>query len=105
MAIQDAKMWLPKLTNIKLWCQKGGNPESRRVKDLEPAAEGEALKINLNVTYWIWDWNCPRLPHYTRGGRAVAGATDRRWGRVANSRRSRELGARPPEPLQKNLFR
>ena len=45
MAIQDAKMWLPKLTNIKLWCQKGGKPESRRVKDWGPAAEGEALKI------------------------------------------------------------
>ena len=44
MAIQDAKMWLPKLTNIKLWCQKGGKPESRRVKDWGPAAEGEALK-------------------------------------------------------------
>ena len=37
MAIQDAKMWLPKLTNIKLWCQKGGKPESRRVKDWGPA--------------------------------------------------------------------
>ena len=47
MAIQDAKMWLPKLTNIKLWCQKGGKPESRRVKDWGPAAEGEALKITL----------------------------------------------------------
>ena len=45
MAIKDAKMWLPKLTNIKLWCQKGGKPESRRVKDWGPAAEGEALKI------------------------------------------------------------
>ena len=41
MAIQDAKMCLPKLTNIK----KGGKPESRRVKDWGPAAEGEALKI------------------------------------------------------------
>ena len=50
MAIQDAKMWLPKLTNIKLWCQKGGKPESRRVKDWGPAAEGEALKI---ITYHI----------------------------------------------------
>ena len=47
MAIQDAKMWLPKLTNIKLWCQKGGKPESRRVKDWGPAAEGEALKIKV----------------------------------------------------------
>ena len=45
MAIKDAKMWLPKLTNIELWCQKGGKPESRRVKDWGPAAEGEALKI------------------------------------------------------------
>ena len=45
MAIQDAKMCLPKLTNIRLWCQKGGKPESRRVKDWGPAAEGEALKI------------------------------------------------------------
>ena len=45
MAIQDAKMWLTKLTNIKLWCQKGGKPESRRVKDWGPAAEGEALNI------------------------------------------------------------
>ena len=46
MAIQDAKMWLPKLTNIRLWCQKGGKPESRRVKDWGPAAEGDALKIS-----------------------------------------------------------
>ena len=51
MAIQDAKMWLPKLTNIKLWCQKGGKPESRRVKDWGPAAEGEALKISKYVCY------------------------------------------------------
>ena len=54
MAIQDAKMWLPKLTNIKLWCQKGGKPESRRVKDWGPAAEGEALNP----------------PHLVRGSRA-----------------------------------
>ena len=58
MAIQDAKMWLPKLTNIKLWCQKGGKPESRRVKDWGPAAEGEALKIYrscraLDSSEWI----------------------------------------------------
>ena len=45
MAIQDAKMYLPNLTNIRLWCQKGGKPESRRVKNWGPAAEGEALKI------------------------------------------------------------
>ena len=46
MAIQDAKMCLPKLTNtIRLWCQKGGKPESRRVKDWGPAAEGEALRM------------------------------------------------------------
>ena len=43
MVIQDAKMCLPKLTNIKHWCQKGGKSESRRVKDWGPAAEGEAL--------------------------------------------------------------
>ena len=46
MAIQDARMCLPKLTNTRLWCQKGGKPESRRVKDWGPAAEGEALKIS-----------------------------------------------------------
>ena len=57
MAIQDAKMWLPKLTNIKLWCQKGGKPESRRVKDWGPAAEGEALKIDCRpYTLYIIDY-------------------------------------------------
>ena len=45
MAIQDAKMCLPKLTNMRLWCQKGGKPENSRVKDWGPAAEREALKI------------------------------------------------------------
>ena len=54
MAIQDAKMWLPKLTNIKLWCQKGGKPESRRVKDWGPAAEGEALKIIIKMGTTMW---------------------------------------------------
>ena len=42
---RDPQTTLPKLTNIRLWCQKGGKPESRRVKDWGPAAEGEALKI------------------------------------------------------------
>ena len=49
MAIQDAKMCLPKLTHIRLWCRKGGKPESRRVKDWGPAAEGEALKIIMCI--------------------------------------------------------
>ena len=61
MVIQDAKMWLPKLTNIKLWCQKGGKPESRRVKDWGPAAEGEAHKITRLLPEAGIVWDCKGL--------------------------------------------
>ena len=54
MAIQDAKMCLANLTNVGLWCQKGGKPESRRVKDWGPAAEGEALKINTIYAHFVF---------------------------------------------------
>ena len=44
MAIQDATMCLPKLTNIRLWCQKGGKPES---SSLNTAVERPACCQNL----------------------------------------------------------
>ena len=60
MAIQDAKMCPPRLTNIRLWCQKFGKPESRRVKDWGPAAEGEALKITKKYSFVTF----PIIPYY-----------------------------------------
>ena len=72
MAIQDAKMWLPELPNIRLWCQKGGKPESRRVKDWGPAAEGEALKIR-RARPWpavgVVSWDHPRKVPTFPGGK------------------------------------
>ena len=75
MAIQDAKMWLPKLTNIKLWCQKGGKPESRRVKDWGPAAESEALKYIRRARPWpavgVVSGSLRKVPTFPEGNPGV----------------------------------
>ena len=42
MAIQDARMCLPKLTNIRLWCQKGGKPEKQESQGLGAGGRGRS---------------------------------------------------------------